>query len=67
MGYFLALIRYGDDFRTLRAYITQFFNSRKYISLNPLVAEQVRILLKNLLEKPTDFEHHLDRYTYTQT
>ena len=61
MEHFLAFLHYNDDFRTARRYISQYFNSRAYASLYPLVADQVKILLKNLLEDPDNFESHVDR------
>ena len=61
MEHFLAFLRYGNDFRISRRLISQYFNSREYVYLYPLLADQVKILLKNLLEDPDKFESHLDR------
>lgn len=61
MEHFPVLLRYGDDFRTTRRNISQYFNSRAYVHLYPLFANQIKILLKNLLECPENFESHLDR------
>lgn len=61
MKYFLTVIRYGDDFRTMRRYMTQYFNSREHVSLYPLLKGQVILLLKNLLDEPERFEDHIDR------
>lgn len=61
MEHFVALMRYGDEFRTVRRYVTQYFNSRQHITLLPLVSDQVKILLKNLLDDPERFENHIDR------
>lgn len=57
----LGFVRYGDDFRLLRRYITQYFNSIKHKSLYPPLEEQVKILIRNLLDNPEKFEAHLDR------
>ena len=64
MKYFLTVIRYGDDFRTMRRYMTQYLNSREYVSLYPLLEEQVLILMRNLLDDPDSFENHIDRWIY---
>lgn len=62
MEYLTSFAHYGEDFRILRRCTNQFFNSRNYESLCPLVAEQVEILLKNLLYEPKKFDHHIDRW-----
>ena len=59
--FFTGFIRYGDDFRTLRRYTSQNFNSRDHLSLYPYIQEQVKILLRNLLVDKGDFEPHLNR------
>lgn len=62
MEHFLGFLRYGDDFRLARRFISQYFNSREHVYLYPLLAEQVKILLKNLLNDPDKFESHIDRW-----
>lgn len=61
MENFIAFLRYGDEFRLTRRYMSQYFNSREHVHLYPLLADQVLILLKNLLDSPEEFESHLDR------
>ncbi|KAH8114938.1 cytochrome P450 [Phellopilus nigrolimitatus] len=59
--YMLPFIRYGDRFRTQRRLMQQYLNSHAVISLRPLQAEQVSILLKNLLNCPEEFRHHINQ------
>lgn len=61
MQHCLGFVRYGDDFRLLRRYISQYFNSIKHKSLYPLLEDQIKILLRNLLDDPEEFESHLER------
>lgn len=58
----LAFTHYGNEFRILRRQITQYFNSKNSESLYPLLADQVKIILKNLLYEPEKFEEHFDRF-----
>ena len=57
----LVQTRYGEDFRTLRRWTTQYFNSRDHISMLPLMSSQVKIFLNLLLDDPKNFAEHLDR------
>lgn len=57
----LAQTRYGEDFRKLRRWTTQYFNSRDHINMFPVMKGQVKILLNLLLEEPSNFAEHMDR------
>ena len=57
----LVHTRYGEDFRKLRRWTTQYFNSRDHIAMLPLMKSQVKILLNLLLDEPVNFAEHLDR------
>lgn len=61
LEFFTGFIRYGDDFRMLRRFTTQYFNSHDHYKMYPLLQTQVKILLRNLLESPYDFDAHLAR------
>lgn len=61
MEHLLAFVRYGDEFRLGRRYISQFFNSREYVNLYPILEDQVKILIQNLYNSPEHFSAHLDR------
>lgn len=63
-GQFLGFKPYGDEFRMLRRYISQYFNSRDSAALHPLLADHVKILLKNLLDNPENFEDHFERCAF---
>ncbi|KAH8114930.1 cytochrome P450 [Phellopilus nigrolimitatus] len=54
-------VPYGDRFRTQRRFIQQYLNSHAVVSFRPLQAEQVSILLKNLLNIPEEFRHHINQ------
>lgn len=53
--------RYGDDFRTLRRFTSQFFNSRDNTLMLPILQNEIHILLRKLLKEPHAFEDHMDR------
>ena len=57
----LAQTRYGEDFRKLRRWTTQYFNSRDHINMFPVMKSQVKILLNLLLDEPSNFAEHMDR------
>ncbi|KAH8114932.1 cytochrome P450 [Phellopilus nigrolimitatus] len=59
--YFLTLLPYGDRFRAQRRLMQQYLNSHAVISLRPVQAEQVGIMLKNLLNCPEEFRHHINQ------
>ncbi|KAH8114934.1 cytochrome P450 [Phellopilus nigrolimitatus] len=52
-------ILHGDI--TQRRFMQQYLSPQAVISLRPLQAEQVRILLKNLLDCPEEFRNHINQ------
>ncbi|KAH8114941.1 cytochrome P450 [Phellopilus nigrolimitatus] len=61
LKYMLPNLPYGDRSRTQRRLMQQYLSPQAVNSLRPLQAEQVRILLKNLLDFPEEFRHHINQ------
>ncbi|KAH8116443.1 cytochrome P450 [Phellopilus nigrolimitatus] len=59
--YMLSFLSYGDRFKTQRRLIQQYLSPQAVTSLRPLQIEQVRILLKNLLNCPEEFRKHINQ------
>ncbi|KAH8113801.1 cytochrome P450 [Phellopilus nigrolimitatus] len=59
--YQMSFLPYGDRFRTQRRFMQQYLNSHAVVSLRPLQAEQINILLKNLLNCPEEFRNHINQ------
>lgn len=57
--YNIALIPYGTWWRRHIRAFTQFFNSRAVVAFEPVQIKSSRLLLRNLLKTPDDFEEHI--------
>ncbi|KAF8661202.1 hypothetical protein AX16_001482 [Volvariella volvacea WC 439] len=54
----IVLLKYGSTWRKHRKFIHQSFNPTAVTKFRPHVTKSVHGLLRNLLSKPDDFEHH---------
>ena len=58
----VAALPYGDRFRKHRRLMSQVLNSQAIGAYRELQTINVKVLLRSLLDRPENFEHHILRF-----
>ena len=58
----LVALPYGDRFRKHRRLMSQVLNPHAIEAYRGLQSNNIRVLLKELLDRSEDFEHHIMRF-----
>ena len=58
----VATMAYGDRFRKHRRLISQVLNSQAVVAYRDLQVNYTKVLLKDLLNSPEKFDHHILRF-----
>ncbi|KAG7038557.1 cytochrome P450 oxidoreductase [Colletotrichum scovillei] len=61
----LVVMRYGDNWRMIHRMVHNILNIKAAVTYVPYQDLENKILLKDLLETPSDFLQHIRRFTYS--
>lgn len=61
-GDMLVFMRYGEQFRTHRKLLQQFWSAQNITTARPTQRAETHKLLMKLLRSPADYEAHIEQY-----